>query len=87
MPTEPWELSTQELFSVRGRVAVVTGAASGIGRAIAELFTELGGSVIASDVNAEGLASLVEELRGRGYSAEGYRADITRVEDVRGLFS
>jgi len=87
MSTEPWELSAQELFSVRGRVAVVTGAASGIGRAIAELFAELGGSVIASDVNAEGLASLVEELRGRGYSAEGYRADITRVEDVRGLFS
>jgi len=79
--------SAQDLYSVREKVAVVTGAVGGIGRAIAELFAELGGIVVASDVKAGELASLVMELRDRGYSVEGYPADVTVAEDVRGLFT
>ena len=42
-------------MSHEGQVAVITGAASGIGRAAAEIFTERGGSVVAVDINKDAL--------------------------------
>ncbi len=75
----------RELFSVEGRVAVVTGAAGGIGGAIAELFSELGGRVVASDVDEGGLSRLVSRISSRGFDVRGFRADITSVDDVRSL--
>jgi len=71
----------EELFSVRGKTAVVTGAASGIGRAIAELFAKLGGKVVATDVNEKGL----EDLKGIENVVGTFRADITNVNEVREL--
>jgi NAD(P)-dependent dehydrogenase (short-subunit alcohol dehydrogenase family) len=78
-------MRARELFSVENKVALVTGAAGGIGRAIAELYAELGGKVVASDINEDMLDSVVKSLLEKGYSVDGYRADITRVEDVREL--
>ncbi|WP_033294980.1 SDR family NAD(P)-dependent oxidoreductase [Amycolatopsis jejuensis] len=46
-----------------GKVAVITGAASGIGRAMADLFTTLGAQVVAADVDQDGLAELARENR------------------------
>jgi NAD(P)-dependent dehydrogenase (short-subunit alcohol dehydrogenase family) len=65
-----------------GRVAVVTGAASGIGRAIAKRFVADGGRVVAGDVNADGLASLEHELGAHIVSA---RCDVTIEADVAEL--
>ena len=48
-------------FDLSGRRALVTGAASGIGRGTAELLGELGAHVIAADRNADGLAALASE--------------------------
>lgn len=73
------------LFDVSGKVAVVTGAASGIGQGIAYAFAANGGRVVASDVNVEGLEHTVGEIRRAGGEAVGVVADITRVEDVRRL--
>lgn len=64
-------LLTDELaqqFSLRGRVAVVTGAAGGIGRQAAVTFTQAGANVVVADVNPEGLeetAALVVDAGGR----------------------
>jgi NAD(P)-dependent dehydrogenase (short-subunit alcohol dehydrogenase family) len=80
-------IRAEDLFSVEGNVALVTGAAGGIGRAIAELYAELGGKVVASDINDEGLRDVVEELSKQGYSVKDYRADITNIEDVRSLLN
>ena len=65
-----------------GQVAVVTGAASGIGRAITRRFVADGGRVVAGDVNTEGLAALQEEL---GTHIISVGCDVTREDDVAGL--
>lgn len=62
--------------SIAGKVALVTGAASGMGRATARLFAEEGAMVAASDINADGLASLVEEIEGAGGRAMAFPLDV-----------
>ena len=52
--------------SVAGKVALVTGAASGMGRATAHLFADEGAKVAVTDVNADGVAKVVEEIKALG---------------------
>jgi NAD(P)-dependent dehydrogenase (short-subunit alcohol dehydrogenase family) len=66
-----------------GKLAVVTAAASGMGKAGVELFLREGAKVLAIDVNAAALAKLAEEARGRGQSVETLQADLSRQEVMR----
>ena len=59
-------------------VAVVSGAARGIGRAIALVLAERGYAIAALDVDGEGTAALVEELEARGAAARGYLVDLSQ---------
>jgi len=71
--------------SLNGKVALITGAASGIGRAAAIVFARRGARVVASDIDAEGgreTVALIEELRGRALFV---RADISKDDEVRAL--
>jgi short-subunit dehydrogenase len=61
---------------LRNRVAVVTGAASGIGRALCPLLAQEGARLGLLDRNAEGLASLAEELRAKGVCCATASADV-----------
>jgi NAD(P)-dependent dehydrogenase (short-subunit alcohol dehydrogenase family) len=70
---------------LEGRVAVVTGAASGIGRALAERFAAEGMRVVLADVEAEPLEQAVESIRSSGGEAIGVRADVSREADVQSL--
>lgn len=63
------------MFSLSGQVALVTGAARGIGFAIAQLFAEAGAKVILSDINEEGVKVAASSLSQAGYQAFGYAAD------------
>ncbi|MFF2141539.1 SDR family NAD(P)-dependent oxidoreductase [Kitasatospora sp. NPDC058190] len=63
-----------------GRSCVVTGAASGIGKAVAERFVREGASVVATDVDAEGLRRLAERLPGAVSTVVG---DVSRDGDAR----
>lgn len=67
---------------LKDKVAVVTGAANGIGKAISELFAEEGGWVLVSDIEDESGNATVREIREKGGSAEYCHADVSKPADV-----
>lgn len=69
----------------RDRVAVVTGAASGIGRALAVRFAAAGMRCVLADVDAGALDRVVGELRRGGAAAIGVRTDVASAADVQAL--
>ncbi len=68
-----------------GKRAIVTGAASGIGRASAILFADEGAKVLACDVAAEGLATTVEAIRSAGGTARARVATVSDEDAVKAL--
>jgi NAD(P)-dependent dehydrogenase (short-subunit alcohol dehydrogenase family) len=68
-----------------GRVAVVTGAASGIGLALATRFAEAGMRLVLADVEAAALEAARAGIEGKGGTAIAVRADVMREEDVERL--
>jgi NAD(P)-dependent dehydrogenase (short-subunit alcohol dehydrogenase family) len=71
---------------LEGRVAVVTGASSGIGEACAIAFVEKGAKVVLAARRVERLASLVERLEGMGGEALAVATDVTDEAAVQNLF-
>ena len=63
-------------YDFTGQVALVTGAASGMGLATARAFAESGASVVLSDVNSEALAAATTALKAAGYPALGVVCDV-----------
>ena len=68
--------------SLAGQAAIVTGGASGIGRATARALARAGARLVIADVNEDGGARLVEELTANGADASFVRADVSAPEDV-----
>jgi meso-butanediol dehydrogenase/(S,S)-butanediol dehydrogenase/diacetyl reductase len=67
--------------ALQGRVAIVTGAATGIGRASAVLFSRAGARVALADVRGPELAQALAEVRAAGGEATALTADLARPED------
>jgi len=72
--------------SIEGSVAIVTGAASGMGRATAMLFAEQGARVAAIDVNGDPLAAVVGEIEAAGKEARGWTLDLADPDAIRTVF-
>ena len=72
---------------LKGKVAVITGAGSGIGRAIATLFAEEGARVIANDVNEQAALETVEMLGPGASGSRAIQADVADSGEVKAMFA
>jgi NAD(P)-dependent dehydrogenase (short-subunit alcohol dehydrogenase family) len=70
---------------LRNRIAVVTGAASGIGFALAQRFAAEGMKVVMADIEAPALAAAADELRRKAPAILATQVDVSRSEDVERL--
>ncbi|MBW2377431.1 MAG: SDR family NAD(P)-dependent oxidoreductase, partial [Deltaproteobacteria bacterium] len=68
-----------------GKVVVVTGGASGVGRAIVAQLAAEGAKVVIADVDVESIAKTRDELASQGLVADGMEVDVTRAESVDAL--
>jgi NAD(P)-dependent dehydrogenase (short-subunit alcohol dehydrogenase family) len=71
---------------LEGRIALVTGAASGIGRAMAQLFAEEGAHVYLADVNGAGAETAAAEIAATGLATQAIAADVSLGQDVTAMF-
>ena len=85
-------MSAEEIFalsthspSLEGRVAIVTGAASGIGRATSHALAAAGASVLVADLNGAGAESTAAEMTERGLRASGFAADVGDEHSIRAM--
>jgi NAD(P)-dependent dehydrogenase (short-subunit alcohol dehydrogenase family) len=69
----------------KGKVAVVTGAASGIGRAIADRCAKEGMNIVIADIEEDPLDTAREELQAIGVSVTAIKTDVSKAEDVETL--
>ncbi|MCB1646041.1 MAG: SDR family oxidoreductase [Pseudomonadales bacterium] len=73
--------------SVEGSVVVVTGAASGMGRATAHVFADHGARVAAIDLNEGPLNEVVKEMTDEGYDARGWTLDLSDIGAIKPVFN
>jgi NAD(P)-dependent dehydrogenase (short-subunit alcohol dehydrogenase family) len=74
------------LFDLTGKVALITGASSGMGKAIAAAMGQHGAQVVVSSNDPIGVLKTVEELQGNGSEVIGVVCDMTNNEDINQLF-
>ncbi|MNQ94933.1 Cyclopentanol dehydrogenase [compost metagenome] len=72
-------------MKLSGKVAIVTGAASGMGKAIAELFAVEGAKVVVSDLRVEAAQTVVSGIEAKGGTALAIAANVAKEEDVQQL--
>ncbi|KAK5679652.1 hypothetical protein LTR17_027584 [Elasticomyces elasticus] len=66
---------------LQGKVALVTGASSGLGEGIAKLFAEEGAAILIGDINEPEGARVAKEIQAAGGKAVFVRTDVTKKED------
>jgi 3-oxoacyl-[acyl-carrier protein] reductase len=74
------------MFSLKDKVAVVTGASQGIGRETALTLAEAGAKVVVAARNEEKLAALVQEIAGKGGEAFAVKLDVADAEQTKAAF-
>jgi len=72
-------------MKLKDKIAVITGAGSGMGRAMAILFAKEGAKVIAADVNLEAADTVVAKITAEGWSAISIKVDVTKEQDIRNM--
>ncbi len=74
------------IFNLEGKVAIVTGARRGMGRAQALALADQGARVVVTDVDLRECELVVEEIKGKGHDAECFVLDVSRPDHVEEVF-
>ncbi len=75
----------KDLFNLEGKVAIVTGARRGMGRAHSIALSDMGARVVLCDIEKEECNNVVEEIRERGGEAFSVECDISKKEEVESM--
>ncbi len=75
------------MINLSDKTAIITGGASGIGRAICEIFAELGAYVYALDLDLDAAEKLAKSIRKKGNNATALLADVTSYGDIRRIIN
>lgn len=78
---------THSLFDLTGRIALVSGAAQGMGRAMALAFAEAGADLLITDMNQTGVEATAEQITRLGRRAIAHPCDITSIDQIRAMFA
>ena len=76
---------TNSLFNLSGKVAAVSGAASGMGRAMLLALAEAGADVVAIDLNQEGARGVAREIKELGQKCHVAKCDVSNPDDIRAM--
>jgi 3-oxoacyl-[acyl-carrier protein] reductase len=79
----PLNLKEVKMGKLDGKVAVITGAARGIGKADALLFAKEGAAVFVTDIDEAPLVDVVKEIQGDGGKADSCAGDVTKLENCQ----
>ncbi|MCZ7664558.1 MAG: SDR family oxidoreductase [Thermoleophilia bacterium] len=75
-------MGLQDIFGLDGKIALVTGAASGLGMVFAEAMAECGADVVVSDIDTEGLKTTTAKVEALGRKTLALRCDVTNEDEV-----
>ena len=78
-------MDAQSLFRLDGKVALVTGASSGIGRAVATAYAQAGAAVALAARSPEALRTVVEDISADGGTATAIRCDVSQPDQVASM--
>lgn len=78
-------MSFEQKFSLKGKIALVTGASYGIGFAIASAYAEAGATIVFNDINRELVDKGIKAYKDAGIAAHGYVCDVTDEAAVNSL--
>jgi 2-dehydro-3-deoxy-D-gluconate 5-dehydrogenase len=80
------DMPVADLLDLSGKKAIVTGAASGIGYAVAKRLAEAGADVIISDINQTAIEKAEKKLSNPGYTIKALKVDVGSEEEIENLF-
>lgn len=75
------------LKKINNKISIITGAGSGMGRAMAILFSSEGSKIIAADINKERLDILEKEIKSKGGEINTVLTDISKKEDIENMIN
>ncbi len=78
-------MTTENLFDLKGQVALITGAAKGLGRAMAQTFAAQGAAVVLADMDGTSCEDAAKELRAEGAEAIAFCCDVSNPGDIARL--
>jgi NAD(P)-dependent dehydrogenase (short-subunit alcohol dehydrogenase family) len=79
-------MDPKQMFDLTGQVALVTGAASGLGLAYTEILADSGARVMLTDMNGQTLREQVMRLKAAGHDVHDIQADVTNLPDLKQAF-